>query len=247
MGNPVRKLLPIVAATLLSLPLLSSAHAETVHFTTEDYPPFNYRDGRTPVGATVEQVQMLMADIGVDYTIDVMPWARAYNQAMAEPMTCVFATAHNEERDKLFKWVQPLLIDRNVLIKHSGSPVAATSIDEAKKYLVGTWREDYTETILRRNQFPRIDVGSDFKATLKKLMSDRIDLMPISEFYFEKLKKEGDAIEKVTILSQQPLGIACQKDFPDDLLSRMQIALNALIANGTQTQIFLKYGLHLGD
>ncbi|SCB09846.1 substrate-binding periplasmic protein [Rhizobium hainanense] len=243
----MRKLLLMIATGLFSLPLLSSVHAETVHFTTEEYPPFNYREGKMPVGATTEQVEKIMADIGVDYTITVMPWARAYNQALAEPMTCVFATAHNEERDLLFKWVQPLLTDRNILIKHSGSKVVATTIDEARKYLVGTWRDDYTETILRRNDFPRIDVGSDFKAALKKLMSDRIDLMPISEFYFDKLKKEGNAVEKVTLLSQQPMGIACHKDFPAELLNRMQAALNALVADGTQKQIFLKYGLHLGD
>ncbi|MBM7049794.1 MULTISPECIES: ABC transporter substrate-binding protein [Rhizobium] len=243
----MRKLLLTVAVSLSSLSVLSPARAETIHFTTEEYPPFNYRDGKTPVGATVEQVQKVMTDIGVDYTIDVMPWARAYNQALTEPFTCVFATAHNDERDKLFKWVQPLLIDRNILIKHSGSTVTAATIDEAKRYLVGTWRQDYTETVLRRNNFPRIDVGSDFRATLKKLMSDRVDLMPISESYFDKLKKDGNAVEKVTILSQQPMGIACQKDFPDDLRSRMQTALDALIADGTQTRIFLKYGLHLGE
>lgn len=243
----MRKPLLMIATSLFSLTLFSSAHAATVHFTTEEYPPFNYREGKTPVGATTEQVEKIMADIGVDYTIDIMPWARAYNQALIEPMTCVFVAAHNEERDKLFKWVQPLLIDRNVLIKHSGSSVTAGNIADARKYLVGTWREDYTEAILRRNNFPRIDVGSDFKATLKKLMSDRIDLMPISEFYFDKLKAEGNAVEKVTILSQQPMGIACQKDFPTDLLNRMQAALNALIADGTQKQIFLKYGLHLSD
>ena len=243
----MRKPLLTIAISLFSLFLFSPARAETVHFTTEEYPPFNYREGKTAVGAITEQVEKVMADIGVDYTIAIMPWARAYNEALAEPMTCVFATAHNEERDPLFKWVQPLLIDRSILIKHSGSKIAAATIDEARKYLVGTWREDYTETILRRNNFPRIDVGSDFKATLKKLMSDRIDLMPISEFYFDKLKAQGNAVEKVTILSQQPMGIACQKDFPTDLLNRMQAALNAQIADGTQKQIYLKYGLNLGD
>jgi polar amino acid transport system substrate-binding protein len=243
----MRKPLIMIATSLFSLSPISQVHAETVHFTTEDYPPFNYRESKTVVGATTEQVRKVMTDIGVDYTIDIMPWARAYNQALMEPMTCVFVAAHNEERDKLFKWVQPLLIDRNVLIKHSGSSVTAGNIAEARKYLVGTWREDYTEAILRRNNFPRIDVGSDFKATLKKLMSDRIDLMPISEFYFDKLKQEGDAVEKVAVLSQQPMGIACQKDFPPELLNRMQKALNDLIANGTQKQIFLKYGLHLDD
>ncbi|MQB42434.1 transporter substrate-binding domain-containing protein [Rhizobium sp. ICMP 5592] len=243
----MRKLLLLVLLSLSSSSLLSAARAETVAFTTEEYPPFNYRDGKTAVGATVEQVRKVMADIGIDYSIEVMPWARAYNQAQTVPMTCVFATAHNEERDKLFKWVQPLLVDRNILIKHTGSSVTAATLDEARKYTVGTWREDYTEAALRQANFPRIDVASDFRATLKKLMSDRIDLMPISESYFDKLRKEGNAVEKVTVLSAQPMGIACQKDFPDDLLKRMQTALDSLIADGTQKRIFLKYGLHLGD
>jgi polar amino acid transport system substrate-binding protein len=49
----------------------------------------------------------------------------------------------------------------------------------------------------------------------------------------------------VTVLSSQPMGIACQKDFPDDLLRKMQASLDKLIADGTQKQIFLKYGLNL--
>ncbi|MBB5573206.1 MULTISPECIES: substrate-binding periplasmic protein [Rhizobium] len=243
----MRKLLLLVFFGLSSLTLLHGAQAATVNFTTEEYPPFNYRDGKTPVGATVEQVEKIMTDIGVDYSIEVLPWARAYNEALTAPMTCVFVAAHNNERDKLFKWVEPLLVDRNVLIKHTGSSVTATTLDEARKYLVGTWRGDYTETTLRQANFARIDIGADFKATLKKLMSDRIDLMPISEFYFDKLKQDGDAVEKVTVLSEQPMSIACHKDFPNDLLKKMQAALDKLIADGTQKQIFLKYGLHLGN
>ncbi|AVA22300.1 MULTISPECIES: ABC transporter substrate-binding protein [unclassified Rhizobium] len=243
----MRKLLLLVFFSLSSLSLHHTAKAATVNFTTEEYPPFNYREGKTPMGAAVEQVEKIMTDIGVDYSIDVLPWARAYNQALTVPMTCVFVTAHNDARDKLFKWVQPLLIDRNVLIKHTGSPVTADTLDEARNYLVGTWRGDYTETVLRQANFPRIDVGADFRATLKKLMSDRIDLMPISVLYFDKLKKEGDAVEQVTVLSEQAMGIACQKDFPDDILKKMQAALDKLIAGGTQKQIFLKYGLNLGN
>ncbi|HEY0123208.1 MAG TPA: transporter substrate-binding domain-containing protein [Rhizobium sp.] len=243
----MRKLLLLVLFSLSSYSLLSVARAETITFTTEEYPPFNYRDGKTPVGATVEQVRKMMADIGIDYSIEVMPWARAYTQAQTMPMTCVFATAHNGERDKLFKWVEPLLVDRNILIRHTGSGVTAATLDEARNYIVGTWRDDYTETTLRQAKFLRIDVASDFKATLKKLMSNRIDLMPISELYFDKLKKDGNAVEKVAVLSEKSLGIACQKDFPDDLLKKMQTALNRLIADGTQKRIFLKYDLHIGD
>jgi polar amino acid transport system substrate-binding protein len=229
---------------LAFLILPAAASAQTVSFTTEDYAPFNYRDGKVIKGATVEQVEKVMADIGVDYTIEMMPWARAYTLAQSTPMTCVFATAHNGLRDPLFKWVEPLLIDRNILIKAKDSAVTADNLEEAKKYLVGTWREDYTETTLKEKGFPKLDVASDFNATMRKLLGGRIDMMPISELYFDKLKQD-QPLEMVTVLSTQPMGIACQKDFPDDLLRKMQASLDKLIADGTQKQIFLKYGLNL--
>jgi len=229
---------------LAFLMLPTAAAAETVTFFTEEYAPFNYRDGKVIKGATVEQVEKLMADIGVDYSLELVPWARAYSMAQTTPMTCVFATAHNGLRDPLFKWVEPLLVDRNILITKKGSGVSANDIEEAKKYTVGTWREDYTETTLKEKGFPKLDIASDFNATLRKLLGGRIDMMPISELYFEKLKEE-QPLEMVTVLSTQPMGIACQKDFPDDLRRKMQVALDKLIANGTQREIFLKYGLNL--
>ena len=84
----------LLLLALLALPCFSaSASAQTVAFVTEEYAPFNYRDGKVIKGATVEQVEKVMADIGVDYTLDVMPWARAFSLARTTPMTCVFATA----------------------------------------------------------------------------------------------------------------------------------------------------------
>ncbi|MGV2101848.1 substrate-binding periplasmic protein [Rhizobium sp. 21-4511-3d] len=229
---------------LAFLMLPTAAAAETVSFFTEEYAPFNYRDGKLIKGATVEQVEKVMADIGVDYTLELVPWARAYGMAQTTPMTCVFATAHNSTRDPLFKWIEPLLVDRNILITKTGSGVKADTLDEAKQYTVGTQREDYTETTLKEKGFTKLDVASDFNATLRKLLGGRIDMMPISELYFDKLKQE-QPLEMVTVLSTQPMGIACQKDFPDDLRRRMQVALDKLIADGTQRQIFQKYGLTL--
>ncbi|MFW8644677.1 hypothetical protein ACOJBO_28690 [Rhizobium beringeri] len=43
------------------------------------------------------------------------------------------------------------------------------------------------------------------------------------------------------------MGIACEKNFPADLLARMQAALDKLIADGDQKQIFLKYGMNLSE
>lgn len=239
----MKKLLLLV---YLVLSCTAKGHAETVHFTTEEYPPFNYRDGKVLKGATVDQVEAVMSAIGVDYTIEMMPWARAYSLAQSQPMTCVFATAHNDMRHPRFKWIEPLLVDRNILIKRKGSDVAASNLEEAKKYTIGTQREDYTEMTLKAKGFTKLDVTTDFNATLRKLLNGRIEMMPISELYFDKLKAD-QPVEIVTVLSSQPMGIACHKDFPADLQARMQAALDALIADGRQKQIFLKYGLHLGN
>jgi len=234
----------------LMLPLLMLvtaspiAKAEPISFLTEEYPPFNYRDGSDIKGATVDQVRSLMAGIA-DYTIDIVPWARAYAQARNTPMSCVFVTAHTLDRDPLFKWVEPLLIDRNLLIKHKGTSVTATTIEEAKQYSVGTWRDDYTETLLRKLNFPRIDIANNMTAAFKKLTNDRIDLMPMSELYYNKLVKQGEPFEKVVVLSEQPMGIACQRDFPEDLLRKMQTALDGLISDGRQQAIFQQYGMQL--
>lgn len=234
----------LLLLALLSFPCL--ARADPVTFITEDYAPFNYRDGREIKGAMVDQVRRIMDDIGVGYRIELMPWARAYSQARTTPMTCVFATAHNATRDPMFKWVEPLLVDRNILIARKGSGVSARNLEEAKKYTVGTQRKDYTETTLREKGFTKLDVASDFDATLRKLLGGRIDMMPISEVYFDRLKDE-QPLEVVTTLSSQPMGIACEKGFPNDLLARMQAALDRLIASGEQKAIFQKYGLHLLD
>lgn len=228
---------------LTFLALASAARAETVTFTTENYPPFSYQEGDTLKGADIEQVQMMMEAIGMNYTIALLPWARAYMLAQTTPMTCVIGTAHKPDRDKLFKWVEPLLIDRNVLVAREGSGVHAASLEEAKSYTVGTWRGDYTQSILEKNGFQKIDVSSEFTAALKKLMNDRIDLIPISEFSITKLKREGRAIRPMTLLSAQPLGIACQRDFPDSLLRKMQETLDKLISDGTQQALFEKYGI----
>lgn len=231
---------------LAFLGLAPAARAETVTFTTESYPPFSYQEGKELKGAIVDQVKAIMATTGTDYTIEMMPWARAYKQAQITPMTCVFATGHEPDRDKLFKWVEPLLMDRGLLIKHAGADIQATTLDEAKKYTIGTWREDYSETLLQQREFPKVDVASDFNATLRKLLSGRIDMMPVSESKFEKLKQDGQPVESVMTFAEHPVSIACQKDFPDELLGKMQNALNDLISDGTQKSLFRQYGLHVG-
>lgn len=231
----------LIAAALVAIAL--PAVAQTLHFKTEVYPPYSYREGKEYRGASIEQVQQIMKDVPADYTIEIMPWARAYALAQLETMTCVFTAAHTPERDKLFKWIQPLSVDRVVLVSHAGSGVEAPDIPKARSYVVGTQRNDYTYTLLQQLDFTKIDIASEFDITLKKLLADRIALMPLSQQAYRKLKREGAALDMQTILTEQHFAIACNKDVPDNLVDGMQTALDRLISDGRQAEIFHKYGL----
>jgi polar amino acid transport system substrate-binding protein len=228
---------------LLTVLLPITAQAADIKMVTESYPPFNYREGDTYKGSSVEQIKLLMDDAGIDYTMEMMPWARALFLAENQEMHCVFTTVHNRERNRRFKWVEPLLTSRTVLIRKAGSPANPKSLDEAKAFRVGTQRDDFTQTILEENGFPRIDLATDLELTLKKLMTGRIDLMPISEKYFDRLKREGQPIESALVLAEDIYSLACNPSVPDELIDRMQKSLNKIIADGTQARLFEKYGL----
>jgi polar amino acid transport system substrate-binding protein len=218
---------------------------QPIQFTTESYPPFSYRDADgTYRGAGIDQIAIIMREVGIPYTVEMMPWARALILAETQPRHCVFAAARTPDREPRFKWVVPLFLDLSILVRHTASAVNAQTIDEAKRFTVGTHRADYTEALLEDLGFPNIDLSTDMDATLRKLLGNRIDMMPMSIGVYAKLKAEGAAIEKLIPISEQQLGIACNKDVPDADIVNMQAALDALISDGSQKTILSRYGIN---
>ncbi|MBB4955272.1 polar amino acid transport system substrate-binding protein [Agrobacterium vitis] len=231
-------------ASILLLMLATTVVAQDrITFTTEDYPPYNFVENGVYKGIGYDQIILIMQETGIDYTIELMPWARAYALAQSDPNTCVFTAAHTPERDSLFKWVEPLGLDRNVMTSKAGSGIHIDNIEQARRYRIGTQRDDYTEAFLRQNGFEKIDLAASLDLTLKKLESGRIDLIPLSEKFFYDLVKFGRPLEKQFILTQQTFALACSKSVPDALIARMQTSLNALIADGRQKAIFDTYGM----
>lgn len=229
-------------ASILAL-FATSAFADPLKLVTEEYPPYSYRHGAILKGSSIDQIDLLMKDAGLTYKIEIMPWARALALAENEPDHCVFTTTHNAARNPHFKWVEPLLAGRTLLIRRTGASVNPQSLDEARQFLVGATRDDFAADILKAKKFERVDLAADFNLTLKKLMLGRIDLMPIAEDYYVKLRRDGTAIEKVLVLSEQIYSLACNKAVPDGQIAKMQMSLDKLIADGTQAALFRKYGL----
>jgi polar amino acid transport system substrate-binding protein len=230
------------AALLIAGLACPALAADKIHLVTESYPPMNYSENGQLKGVSVELLQKAMADSGVAYDMEVMPWARAYALAENEKGYCVFTAVHNAERDKKFQWVEPLLHGYAYLIKKKGSDVHAKTIEEARKYLIGTQRGDYTVGVLKSMQFDRIDLASEINLTLNKLLMGRIDLMPMAGQLVVELQKKGTEIEPLLLLVSNVNGLACNKNIPPETVAKIQESLNKRIADGTQAAIFKKYG-----
>lgn len=219
------------------------ASATDIRFVTETYPPFNYLENGVIKGSSIDQVKLIAGGADISYSVEIMPWARALATAEHEPDVCVFTAVHNAERDQKFKWIEPLLKSRTILVRRAGSQVAPRTLEEAKAFVIGTQRGDFTHDLLRNNNFPKIDLATDLVLSLKKLMSGRIDLVPISEKYYDKLKRDGAQIESVLTLAEDTYSIACNPGVPDVRIARMQMVLDKLIADGTQRRIDAAYGV----
>lgn len=217
----------------------SLLRAETLTLATEPYPPFVVVEGDKITGGGVTIIDLIMRDTGQDYRIEVMPWARALMLAQREPMRCAFATARTPERQDLFKWVMPLLIVKSYLVTAAGSGVKATTLDEAKRYIVGAQLNDNRHRTLMRLGFPRIDPTSDINLSLRKLANHRIDLLPLTEEALDVLVARGEKLERTVQLTEEQLGIACNPSVPDTIIEAMNANLKRLQETGTVRRLLM--------
>lgn len=227
----------------LSLAPLSAPLAETLHFVTEEYAPFNYtKDGKI-TGIAVDQVKAITKAAGIDYKLEIMPWARAFAMAESQPMHCVFTTGYNRARADRFLWVNPLLKDEMVLLKRKDGSKGPETLSAALGMKAGSQRGDFAVEALEDLGFKDIDLAADIDISVRKLLSGRIDLMPTSIKTYENLAQQGQPVEKAMLMAGQTYGIACHKDTPPDLVKRLQTELDKLILSGEQDRIFTAYGL----
>src|SRR5205085_7007169 len=71
---------------------------------TEESPPFNFQQGGIAAGIATELLEASCQEAGLHCTIVVMPWARAYHNALNEPNTLLYTTTRTPDRENSFTW-----------------------------------------------------------------------------------------------------------------------------------------------
>ena len=89
---------------LILLCWLLSAQVSAIRLTvvTEDLYPYNYIENGELKGQATEIVVKVLKHAGIDYSIQVYPWARAYNLALNNKNVLIYSIVKIPSREKLF-------------------------------------------------------------------------------------------------------------------------------------------------
>ncbi|WP_421683064.1 ABC transporter substrate-binding protein [Stutzerimonas urumqiensis] len=231
---------------LASLVFTASAHAELppdykVVLLTSNFPPFNLSaDGKN--FARDEAIQGIGADTvreafkraGIAYSMTLrFPWERLYQQALLQPDHGLFSTTITDARRDQFKWVGPIAHYDSVLLAAPGSGITLDSLDQARQYRIGGYKDGGTSEYLEAQGIAHLDALHD-EANLRKLLNGDIDLWATADaawrHYAEQDGVEG--LKPVLRFHTSPLYLALNKATPDEVVERLQAAMDQIIDEG---------------
>lgn len=224
--------------------------AYSVVLLTENFPPYNMAvDGKNFApedkinGIAVEILRETFKRAGVGYSMTLrFPWDRIYKLAMATPGYGVFATARLPEREKLFKWVGPIGADDWIMLARADSPIKLTTLQQAKKYRIGAYKGDAIAQQLITDGMTPIVVLRD-QDNARKLVNGQIDLWATGDPAGRYLARQEGVTGFKTVLrfNSAELFLALNKDVPDEIVAKLQKALDQMRAEGVIDEILGRY------
>lgn len=179
----------VKALGLLFILLLApkvAAHSVHVRIVTEDAFPIQYMENGMISGPATKLVQQVLDKSGLDYTIELFPWARAYHLAKTEPNTLIYSLAKTDIRADQFKWVGEIMALEYYFYGHKDLAIDQTTpINDLKQYRIGTVRDSAVYQYLQKNGFEKLTTVVHGRQNYNLFKQQRIDLFPANKSSFK--------------------------------------------------------------
>jgi polar amino acid transport system substrate-binding protein len=247
-----RLLLVLASASVL---LAGAAHAAdnadtSLVLLTENFPPYNMaKNGKNFAqdeninGIAVDIVREIFKRAEINYSLTLrFPWERIYKLALEKPGYGVFVMARLPDREKLFKWVGPIGPDDWIMLAKADSKITLESLDQARKYKIGAYKGDaIAETLTKQGLAPIMVLRDQDNA--KKLVHGQIDLWATGDPAGRYLARQDGVIGLKTVLrfNSAELYLALNKNVPDEVVAKLQAALDQLRKEGVVDDIMARY------
>lgn len=204
------------------------AQAPELILLTEHNPPAAYLEDHTGriSGLAVDVVEELLKKSDIRYSMALLPWNRAYRRAITEPNVCVFPANVTPEREKIFKWVKPILTGGWAIFQTPDSDLVLNDLADLRKHSVIGKLDSTATEILEDELGEPIARAVDDVAAAKLLFGGRVDFwLSGRTSVLEAVRVAGVPMPKIA-LDWKPaeLGVACHPDTTPVLLEALQTA-----------------------
>jgi polar amino acid transport system substrate-binding protein len=237
--------------TRLPIALLIAAFALPVSaltLLTEENPPFNYTENGKLTGLVTELVEETARRASVPYTLEVLPWNRAYGRAQAERDTCLFATARLPNREKLFVWVGPYASNLWGVYGKGDFAGNVRALADLKPYRIGGVVNDAKVEYLKENGDTNITLVADDRLNpprlaLPKEDRNHVDLW-VTGYYgardVARAAKVAD-VKLVFVVRDIPLYLACSPQTSPAVIKALSEAVDKMRAEGMPAKVTAEY------
>jgi len=222
-----------------ALALAAPAASAPLTLLTEDNPPFNYAEGGKPAGLVTELVQEAARRANVPYTLEMLPWARAYTRAQAERDTCLFATARLPNRERLFVWIGPLASNLWGVYGRDDWSRPVKALPDLKPFRIGGVTSDAKVDYLRENGVTNIRLAAEDRLNPPRLLlpaedPDHIDLWVTGYFGAASTARaaKSGGVKLVFVVRDIPLYLACSPQTAPATVRALADAVEQMRAEG---------------
>lgn len=230
----------------LSLPLAAPARGASLRLLSEHFPPINFEDRGRPSGLAGELVIALQDSLKLNLPVEFMPWARAYAEAQRSEPICLFTMARSPQREKLFKWVGPIVDFQNALYAPAGVDRRLRSLDDAGQVgsilVVRDWASAQALEARGLRNLTKVSSG---EVAVRMLLAHRAHLLAADRVLMPELLHRAGLPPDALSLSYAFPGdqgyLAFSLATPDREVQRWQQALDALKSEGRFQRLFKRW------
>lgn len=241
----------LVCAILFSITLLQVSPCQSKSYTvyTENLAPVHFEVEGEIKGIATEIVEAIFAEAGLEPSIEIFPWNRAYQLALAKDDSFIYTINRTPARELLFKWVGPILAKNTHLYKlKSRKDIQINSYDDAKKYTTAVILGHSLTTNLMERGFVEgrdLVVTPEKSVQIKVFLKGRSDLITGNQYtIFKSLQSAGYSMNDVVpvlLISSKGYYLGANKNTADDIIQRLSQANSKLQATTVVEEIVEKY------
>ena len=240
----MKNILVIISLVTLvcARPVYTEEDTTTLRVLTHTVFPVSYLDTTENeiTGFATEYLRDILDKAGIAYSIELLPWSRAYNIALKEPNTLLYGIARTDDREQHFIWFEELFTSHFALYGlSSNSQLRALDMLSIKKRPIGVIRNHIIQTTLRKHGFVNIIEADTNEHLVNLLINNRVDYISISTSGAELMHiktKFGLNQDLILPLVELPflkysIYYALNPSSDPDILSSLTLALESLKSN----------------